>query len=59
MPSDDRTVKTRDHEALTTGKGSLLETGTQFDKQTMKGYVLPPRGTAFFYNLKRVFSYSP
>ena len=37
--------------------GSLI--GTHYDKMSMRGMIIPPKRTAFFYNLRNIFAYKP
>ena len=46
-------------EHMTTNSQSYISRGTQFDKESGYGMIIPSRSYAIWYNLKQIFAYKP
>ena len=43
----------------TSGRGSVSEAGTHYDRQSQRAMIVPTRTAAFCHNLKNIFAYKP
>lgn len=45
--------------ATTSGRGSIYDNGTHYDRSGSHQLVVPTKTSAFFHNIKSIFAYKP